>query len=389
MKNLLLLLVLLFVSHIVVMGQYVEKKLMYGGAQRTYLQYTPTTIAPADEAPVLFLLHGLGDDINNFTSAMNLLSEAEQRGWILVFPQALNATVLTYNLGTFWNAGLSLVVMGMPISPNSNVDDVGFLMAVLDEVESNTAVDADSVFFAGFSLGGIMCHKMAVEHGDRIKGVASVAGALPQACATATPVESISVLHIHGTGDQVLSYENAAFTIDPYGTFSIGLGAEASVEYWRAFNQCDDIPLIEFYPDTQNDGMNFELYTYRGGNGGSRVALLKAVNGDHECYIGDSYDIDYRDEIIRFFTDKMDPTTVKSITMASSLRLCPNPASNMVHVIMGASENDIVEVADLIGRVWMRQPLHHGGFDVSTLPSGVYIVRMASDQSRCVKLVVE
>lgn len=388
MKNLLLSCILLFLCHIVVLGQYEQKNIVWGGVQRSYLQHTPTTIVPGEEAPVLFVLHGLGDDVNSFAPAMDLLAEAERRGWVLVFPQALNATVLTYNLGSFWNAGLSLVVMGMPISPNSNVDDAGFLMAVLDEVENNIAVDTDSVFFAGFSLGGIMCHKMAVEHGDRIKGVASIAGALPQSCATVTPVSSVSVLHIHGTADQVLSYDNAAFTLEPYGTFSIGHGAEASVEYWRAFNQCDDIPIIEPYPDMQNDGMTFELYTYRGGNDGTRVSLLKAINGDHECYMGAAFDIDYRTEIIRFFTDTIDPTDVEQVVVEPSLALFPNPATGMVQVESDAADGEVI-ISDLMGRVWMRQALQRGGFDVSTLPSGVYIVRLSSDICRHAKLVVK
>jgi poly(3-hydroxybutyrate) depolymerase len=40
-------------------------------------------------------------------------------------------------------------------------------MAILDSLENNMNINTDSVFFMGFSMGGFMSNRMAIEHGDR------------------------------------------------------------------------------------------------------------------------------------------------------------------------------------------------------------------------------
>ena len=72
---------------------------------------------------------------------------------MIVIPQAINE-----GNGTMWNAAL------MP----SDIDDSGFLMALLDSLAVQYPVNQDSIFFTGFSMGGFMSHRMAIEHGDRI-----------------------------------------------------------------------------------------------------------------------------------------------------------------------------------------------------------------------------
>ena len=62
---------------------------------------------------------------------------ADTANFILIVPQALMATYLGQELGTAWNSGASLY----GITPNQNVDDVGFLMAVLDSLNNNYNID--------------------------------------------------------------------------------------------------------------------------------------------------------------------------------------------------------------------------------------------------------
>ena len=67
------------------------KTLTWGGQERQYLEYVPTTYSAETPAPVLFMLHGLGDDATNFFNATDVRTVAEQRGWIV----ALNANTLS------------------------------------------------------------------------------------------------------------------------------------------------------------------------------------------------------------------------------------------------------------------------------------------------------
>jgi hypothetical protein len=66
----------------------------------------------------------------------------------------------------------------------------------------------------------------------------------------------------------------------------------------------------------------------------------------------------------------------------------PNPASDQIQVI-GDFEGDVL-ISDFNGRIVLREPATKNTIDISSLPSGVYFVRL-SDGSEIIthKLIVE
>lgn len=119
--------------------------------QRPYIVRLPASTYD-DTPPVLFFLHGLGDNIARVDSEYHFSALADRFGWVMVVPQARNQG--GYSM---WNAAMY----------SSDIDDVGFLMALLDTLTAQHHLDPDSVFFTGFSMGGFMTHRMAIEKGDR------------------------------------------------------------------------------------------------------------------------------------------------------------------------------------------------------------------------------
>ena len=363
------------------------KTLTWGGQERQYLEYVPTTYSAETPAPVLFMLHGLGDDATNFFNATDVRTVAEQRGWIVVCPQALDFNLQTplggYDFGTSWNAGITVTVQielyGMPFSfdvtVNPDADDSGFLMATLETLDEEYAVEPDSVFFAGFSLGACMSHRMAIEHGDRINAIAAVSGVVGNDMDELTPAANINVLEIFGTSDEMISYDNAEISLQSYGTHSIGLPAEATVEYWRNFNQCAETAVFEQYPDLVNDGLTFEMYSYMDGANDSRVSFIKVNNGLHRWYMAGNNDISYTEEIAKFFTGTLDVTDVNEQTGAKAT-VYPNPAKDFIQV------EGTVSIYDLCGKLVMKGA---GRIDISSLPEGMYFVK---SKDACTKLVI-
>ena len=362
------------------------KTLTWDGQERQYLEYVPSTYSDETPTPVLFMLHGLGDDCTNFFNATNVKATAEQRGWIVVCPQALDFNLQTplgnYDFGTSWSAGITVTVQlelyGMPftfpVTVNDGVDDSGFLIATLETLETQYTIEPDSIFFAGFSLGACMCHRMAIEHGERINAIAAVSGVVGNDLQNLTPSTNVDVLEIFGTNDEMISYDNAEISLQSYGFYNIGLPAEATVEYWRAFNQCEFDPIIEDYPDIQNDGLNFVMHSYI--NGDSRVAFLKVNNGLHRWYTGDSNDIDYTVEIMKFFTNTIDVTDVAETTN-ESLTIYPNPANDFIHL----ENSEEVRIYDLTGQLVMRG---QESINISSLPNGIYFVKMGTSNQKLV-----
>lgn len=363
------------------------KTLTWGGQERQYLEYVPTTYSAETPAPVLFMLHGLGDDATNFFNATDVRAVAEQHGWIVVCPQALDFDLQTplggYDFGTSWNAGITVTVQieiyGMPFSFDVNVnpdaDDSGFLMATLETLDEEYVIEPDSVFVAGFSLGACMSHRMAIEHGDRINAIAAVSGVVGNDMDELTPAANINVLEIFGTSDEMISYDNAEISLQSYGTHSIGLPAEATVEYWRNFNQCAETAVFEQYPDLVNDGLTFELYSYMDGANDSRVSFIKVNNGLHRWYMAGNNDISYTEEIAKFFTGTLDVTDVNEQTEAKAT-VYPNPAKDFIQV------EGTVSIYDLCGKLVMKGA---GRIDISSLPEGMYFVK---SKDACTKLVI-
>ena len=364
------------------------KTITWDGQERQYLEYVPTSYSEAVAAPVLFMLHGMGDDINNFFQATQIRNVAEEQGWIIICPQALDFTYAipglgSQDFGTCWNVGSTISVdfssMGIPLSfdvtVNEDADDEGFLMAALEATKAEYNVDQNKIFFAGFSLGGFMSHRMAIQHGDIINSIAAVSGVIGNDLTTLTPVDNVNVLQFFGTNDEMITYDDAMISLQTLGYYNLGMPVEETVEYWRAFNQCDEAPIVEQYPDTHNDGLTFEMYRYLNGNNDSRVAFIKVYNGIHTWYSGYNHDIDYNTEIVNFFNNTTDVNGVEEAT-SNTLTVYPNPANDFINV------DKTVKIYDLCGKLVMKGS---GKIDVSTLPKGMYFVKSEND---CSKLII-
>lgn len=125
------------------------------GVQREYIVRTPASHTAVEPIPVLFFLHGLGDNITRCDSEYNFQQLAERFGWLIVVPQARPSDM---GGGNMWNANMTLQMGGQTVTPNASVDDAGFLMVLLDSLTERYNINRDSVFFTGFSMGGFMSH---------------------------------------------------------------------------------------------------------------------------------------------------------------------------------------------------------------------------------------
>ncbi len=350
------------------------KTMTYGGTTRQYLEYVPSSYN-GGPAPVLFVLHGLGDDMNNMFTGTGFKQVADQHGWIVITPQALEASVSlmgqNISLGTAWNSGVSanLSFLGN-IIVNDGVDDSGFIMAILDDLISTYNVDQANVFSMGFSMGGFMSNRLAIEHGDRINAIAAVSGTIGNEVKTLTPVANVNTLHFHGTSDSTVGYDNADFNVMGMSA-SVGLGAEATVDYWRNYNQCNATPTVTNFPNSANDGLTFEKYAYDNGNNGSKTHFIKVIGGDHTWYSTPNNDIDYTTEIYNFFAsclvggNDIDDND-------NNVLIFPNPANNILS-IQGEGISQ-VQLFNAMGQQVLTSNLSR--IDISQLPEGLYVANI-------------
>ena len=320
--------------------------------QREYLVKIPTE--HNETMPVLYFLHGLGDNITRLDNEFHFQQIADDFGWMMVVPQALPQSGYT-----MWNAALM----------SSNIDDSGFLMALLDTLAVNYPVNLDSVFFTGFSMGGFMTHRMAIEHGDRITACAPVSGLITHTMASHAAVASVKMLHIHGTNDPVVGYDGNS----QYFGYDLGLSVDEILDYWKNANHCVDEPVIDTFPDLHNDGLRFVRYTYEGD---AELQHIKVIGGNHTWYNNENqYDISYLTEIRKFFTTGNGGNDGLVEPVQTNLRLWPNPTSGPCTIQSDAASN--VKVFDLQGRVvaTLRMEKGENRLDLSALPDGLYFIK--------------
>jgi polyhydroxybutyrate depolymerase len=212
-------------------------------------------------------------------------------GWIAVSPQGVKDK---FGI-TGWNAGIRHVAYGFHFDLLKNIDDVGFINAIIDEMSNRHNIDSKRIFVLGFSMGGFMANRLAIECGSRFRAVCSVNGTIGNLIQNMQPKNPVNILHIHGTNDMSVPYNPAPHTHPP------GLGAEQTFEFWRKYNGNIGEPEIWHYPKLVDDGISFERYSYTNGTHSAMTEMIKVVNGSHTWYDNLLHDIDYSVEITRFF----------------------------------------------------------------------------------------
>ena len=329
------------------------------GIQRQYLIRVPQQTNKTT-MPVLYFLHGWTDNITHVDNEFHFQQIADAFEWTIVIPQARDE-----GSGTMWNAGLNA----------SNTDDSGFLMALLDSLAEPYNLNLDSVFFTGFSMGGFMTHRMAIEHGDRITACAPVSGLITHSMANHTAVGPVRMLYIHGTADPVVGYSGSS---QYFG--NLGLGAEAILDYWKNANHCVPEPVVDTFPDLKNDGLLFVRYTYEGD---AELQHIKVIGGNHSWYHSDAqYDIGYMNEIHKFFVGDDGGNVGLAEPEQEHLHLWPNPTSGSFTI--EAETASFIEVLDVQGRCVAKYALEAGTnqINLGDLSEGLYFIKDENGEVR-------
>lgn len=236
---------------------------------RPFDVFVPTGYDPATPMPLMLMLHGYTGTGDRQESYVQFEPLAESRGFLYVTPDGTEDR----SGAQFWNATDACCAFG-----NDPPDDAAYLMSIIEEVSAEYSVDPKAIFLAGHSNGGFMSYRMACEHADTIAGIASLAGATFADPADCSPTEPVSVLQIHGTNDDVISYNGGALLGNTYPS------AQETVAFWATHNGCGATPSIA--PDVLDldrsiDGAESDTQAFGGCEQGAQVELWTIDAGSH------------------------------------------------------------------------------------------------------------
>jgi polyhydroxybutyrate depolymerase len=228
----------------------------FGGLNRTYQLHVP---AGVDQPSGLVInLHGAGMTGAAQAAATNYNGVADQNGFVVAYPDGIDMS---------WADG-----RGASVPDRQGVDDVGFLVALIDRLTHDYGIAPGHVFATGMSAGGFMANRLACDRADVVAAIAPVSGTLGAAtrCAPSRPV---SVIETHGTTDPVVPYGGGGM-IGRGGPSNIE-PAEAMVNGWRDVDHCPAAPV----EDSAVPGVH--RFTSAGCADGTEVVLVRIDGGQH------------------------------------------------------------------------------------------------------------
>ncbi len=179
--------------------------------------FLPKDYAKKQKLPLILLLHGYTSYADEVNFYLGLGAGVTEHGYILLTPEGTTDP----KGDQFWNA-----------TPNccdlhkTGVDDVSYLLALVEEAAKKYKVDRERIYLYGHSNGGFMGNRLLCETEGVFAGMVNVAGSTfkdPSQCRLKNPV---SYLQVHALDDPTVAFD--AVDWHPGGKRTAELRADAA-----------------------------------------------------------------------------------------------------------------------------------------------------------------
>ena len=242
--------------------EFDQVNFIHDGIDREYLVYIPNEYDASISIPLVLNFHGFGGtayDHYKYTSDMTSL--ADTANFLLVYPQGAAGS----DGYSHWNIADE--------NSKSDIDDLGFTSAMIDDLIQTYNVDTLRIYATGFSNGAAFTYDLACRLSQRIAAIAPVGENMTQVsydeCEATKPTGIIS---FHGTADESRPYD---------GIEGYNLSYEQINSFWTTLNETETEPTIAEINTNTEDGSSVELYTWEKGRNCSTVEHYKIINGGH------------------------------------------------------------------------------------------------------------
>ena len=187
-------------------------------------------LEPIDGNPLIVSLHGYGSNSSAHSRSFPLHSQVVSRGFGLLLP---NGTPDGRGKRS-WNPTNQVSTAGKAFA-----DDAAYLAGLV--ARARELKDFGPVYVFGHSNGGFMAYHLACKGLPGLRAVASLAGTSYYEDTECEGAPPISVLHIHGSADDVILYEGAvaAPNLEPGGETASYASAQEMVMRWGRRAGCE------------------------------------------------------------------------------------------------------------------------------------------------------
>ena len=234
-----------------------EKEIEHDGLLRKYRLHVPSGYFEKDSYPLVVALHGHTENARTMEIRTGLSRKADRDGFFVVYPYGVQEKTLAPRS---WNSEFCC-----DYALKQNIDDVGFVTKVIDEVAEKYNIDTKKVYVVGFSNGGMLAYQMALKKPEIFSAVGVVAGAVGGMYEDAEEYEWLDqsgvpkpVIIFHGREDMAIPFDGGNGN-DQVFEFT---AAYDSVNLWLQNNKCNTHPMEitkmdtytkEIYGECEND----------------------------------------------------------------------------------------------------------------------------------------
>ena len=243
------------------------RALVYARIERKYVLHIPAGYDATRPTPLVLAFHGIGLNAEEMIRISGLNEQADTSGFIVVYPNGTGES-------KSWNGGHCCGE-----AAKNNVDDVGFVRALIDDLAALVKLDRARVYATGFSNGAIMVYRLACELSDRIAVIGPVAATQilddQEAC---HPARSVPVIHFHGTADRLNPYDG--------GTTAAGfkyVSVKDAIGFWVEKNACPA-------PLQRKESGTIQHDVYAPCASKSAIELYSIIGGEHAWPGGEAVD---------------------------------------------------------------------------------------------------
>ena len=209
-----------------------------GSWKRSYFAYVPANLPP--QSALVIVLHGADMDGKGIRKSTGYEFDrlADQRGFAVLYPNGYRHA---------WNDCRKTTPF---LAKRLNIDDMSFVRSLIGRFKLEKAIDDKRVYAFGYSNGGYMALRLAMEAPDEIVAVAAVAACLPtpNSCACPQHGRTSRVMLVNGTADTETPYQGGVMR--QRGTI---LSSEASVQNFAERNGITVAPITARLPNMRAD----------------------------------------------------------------------------------------------------------------------------------------
>jgi len=255
-----------------------QHSMLYDNLERTYHLLVPDSLNTEEPAPLVIALHGGGGKSLHMCRLAGGITElASEESFLVVCPQGIEQ---------HWNDWRSVEEYR---AQRDDVDDVGFILALIDRLNETYNLDRDRVYITGNSNGGMMTLRMMCESPDTFAAAAALIASMPIDGVDCPIPDQVSILFMNGTEDPLIQWEGGTVRIlrQEYGET---MPVPHMIALWTDANGCELTPRVTWLPDADpDDETRIWQETYQGCHEGSRVVVYGIEGGGHTWPGGAQY----------------------------------------------------------------------------------------------------